>query len=103
MKAALRLGIALVTAALALGPAGALAQEAPPATTNTPAADSVGPRDLQNFSLKGTVTQPSEQPAGVPAAPPARRTARPTSQSSEAPAPSSTETVARAEPAARRV
>ena len=103
MKAALRLGIALVTAALALGPAGALAQEAPPATTNTPAADSVGPRDLQNFSLKGTVTQPSEQPAGVPAAPPARRTARTPPQSSAAAAPPSAETVASAAPAARRV
>ena len=46
----------------------ALAQEAPPPTTNTPAADAVGPRELQNFSLNGTVTQRSDQPAQAPAA-----------------------------------
>jgi hypothetical protein len=60
MKAALRLGLALVTAALALGPASALAQQIPPATTNTTAPGAIGPRELQDFSLKGTVTQRPE-------------------------------------------
>jgi hypothetical protein len=52
-------------AALALAPAAALAQEVPATTTNTPAADSIGPNALQNFSLKGTVTRAADQPAPV--------------------------------------
>jgi hypothetical protein len=68
MKAALRLGIAYVVAALALAPAAALAQAVPQSTTNTPAADAVGPKELQNFSISGTVTRQSEQPAQVPSA-----------------------------------
>jgi len=68
MKAALRLGIALVTAALALGPSAALAQMVPQATTNTPAAEAVGPKELQNFSISGTVTRQSDEPAQVPSA-----------------------------------
>jgi hypothetical protein len=66
MRAGLRLGIALAAGAFALFPAPALAQEAP-ATTNTPATDAIGPRELQNFTLNGTVTQRSEQPAQLPA------------------------------------
>ena len=66
MKAALRLGFAYLTAALALGPAAALAQAVPQSTTNTPAADAVGPKELQNFSISGTVTRQSDQPAQVP-------------------------------------
>ena len=62
MRAGLRLGLACSAAALALSPAPAFAQEVPPATTNTPAADAVGPRELQDFSLKGTVTQRSDRP-----------------------------------------
>ena len=45
-----------------LGPAPLAAQSAPAATTNTPAADAVGPKELQNFSLSGTVTRPADQP-----------------------------------------
>jgi hypothetical protein len=67
MRAGLRLGIHLAAAGLITGPASALAQTTPPATATTPATDSVGPRDLQNFSLKGTVTRRAEQPAPAPA------------------------------------
>jgi hypothetical protein len=57
----------LAAAGLALGQAPALAQsvpqQTPPATTNTPANDSVGPRDLKNFNLGGTVTREAQPPA----------------------------------------
>ena len=73
MRAGLRLGIAIAAAGLGVGAAPALAQSAPPeATTNTPATDSIGPRELQNFNLQGTVTKSAEQPAPAPTAP--RRT-----------------------------
>ena len=64
--------------ALALAPSVALAQEAPP-PSDTPATDAIGPRDLQNFSLNGTVTRPADRPAATqPAtqAPQARTQAR---------------------------
>ena len=54
-----------------LAPATTLAQEVPASTsptTNTPAADSIGPKDLQNFTLNGTVTRAADQPATVPPA-----------------------------------
>jgi hypothetical protein len=47
---------------------------APAPTTNAPATDAIGPRELQNFSLPGTSTRPSEQPAATSAPPPASRT-----------------------------
>jgi hypothetical protein len=62
MKAGSRLGLAVVAAGLALAPLPALAQNAAPSTTNMPAPDSVGPRELQNFSLGGTVTKPADTP-----------------------------------------
>lgn len=63
MRAVLR-GIAMLLAGVVwLTPAVALAQEAPPATSNTPATDAVGPRELQNFSLSGTVSKPADQPS----------------------------------------
>ena len=67
------MGRLLAAGALALAPWAALAQEAPPppTVTNTPATDSVGPRALQDFSLKGTVTRAAEQPA--PTSPPPKR------------------------------
>jgi len=69
MRAVLRLGMAIAAAGLWLGQAPALAQSTPPATTNTPAADSVGPRELQNFNLQGTVSRPAETtPAPRPTA-----------------------------------
>ena len=60
MRAGLRLAIAILAAGLWLGPAAALAQSAPAPTTNTPRDRNVGPRELQNFSLEGTVTRPAE-------------------------------------------
>jgi hypothetical protein len=64
MKAVSRLGILLLAGALALAPASALAQEAPPSGT-APATDAVGPKDLQDFSLSGTVTHAADQPTVV--------------------------------------
>jgi len=80
MKAGLRLIIACWTAALALMPALALAQQTtPPSTANTqttgtPSADApptgaVGPRELQNFNLSGRVTRQADQPPAVQPAP----------------------------------
>src|SRR3954451_5682584 len=76
MRGGLRLAVAVWTAGLLLGPAPLVAQSAPPATTNTPAADAVGPKELQNFSLSGTVVRPADPPAvkrTAPAPPPASR------------------------------
>jgi hypothetical protein len=67
MRAGLRWKTVLLAGGLWLVPASALAQEAPPATTNTPATDSIGPRELQNFSLPGTTTKPADQPPPQPA------------------------------------
>jgi hypothetical protein len=76
MRGALRLAIAIWTAGLLLAPAVAAAQETPPSasqSSGTPATDAVGPRELQNFSLPGTVTRPADQPAAnPPAAAPSR-------------------------------
>lgn len=60
------MGRLLAAGALALAPWAALAQEAPPAVSNTPATDAVGPRALQDFSLQGTVTRAAEQPPATP-------------------------------------
>ena len=68
MRGARRLTIACLAAGLMLGSASASAQDAA-ATTNTPAAQSVGPRELQNFSLQGNVTRPTEEPAQRTATP----------------------------------
>lgn len=68
MRAGLRFRTILLAGGLFLSPLPALAQEATqPATTNTPATDAVGPRELQDFSLPGTTTRPAEQPAPAPA------------------------------------
>lgn len=83
------MGGLLLAGTIALAPLQALAQEAPP-SGNTPAADAVGPRELQNFSLSGTVTRPSEQPVAVQTAP-QKRQARTQGQSTS-PAPATTET-----------
>jgi hypothetical protein len=62
MRGGLRLAMVVWTTELVLGPARLAAQSAPATTTNTPAADAVGPKELQNFSLSGTVTRPADQP-----------------------------------------
>jgi len=59
-----------------LGPSPALAQNAAQPTTNTPATDTIGPRELQGFSLNGTVTKQAETP---PPAASTRTQARPSS------------------------
>lgn len=80
MRAGLRFKMILLTGGLMLSPVMALAQETTaPATTNTPATDAIGPRELQGFSLPGTKTQPAA-PAPAPttaAPPPAARTQEP--------------------------
>lgn len=71
MRAVSRLGLAMVAASLALAPVAATAQTAQPSTTPPPATDTIGPRELQNFSLGGTVTRQADTPP-----PPATRPAR---------------------------
>ncbi|HEY8592531.1 MAG TPA: hypothetical protein VIL42_06665 [Sphingomicrobium sp.] len=63
MKTLSRVGQILAAAVLALAPAMAGAQEAP--ATNTPAPETVGPRELRNFNLPGTVTRRADQPAAT--------------------------------------
>lgn len=61
------MGVLALAAGLALAPEASLAQDAntqAPAS-DTPATDAVGPRDLQNFTLNGTVTRPAD-PVAVP-------------------------------------
>lgn len=60
--------------AVGLSPAAAVAQTAPattnapaPATQSPPPAETVGPSELQNFSLSGKVTRPADQPPASPA------------------------------------
>lgn len=81
---------ALLTGALALAPWHALAQEAPP-PSSTPATDAVGPRELQNFSLNGTVTRPADRPVPVQPAP---RKPQPRSEAEATPPAPQTRTVA---------
>lgn len=69
MTAGLRFGIAAAAALIALAPAAAQDAQAP--ATNTPAPDSVGPRELEGFSLNGTVTRQAETPAQTAAPAPA--------------------------------
>jgi len=66
MRGAWRLTIAGLAAGLLTAPHIALAQQASQPTSNTPATDAIGPRELQNFSLQGNVTRPADQTATVP-------------------------------------
>ena len=89
MRAVSRFGNVLLAGAIALVPAMALAQEAPPPASTTPATDAIGPRDLQNFSLNGTVTRAADQPAATTPAPqerPARNSAQPAPAADRPPA-----------------
>ncbi|MES2326884.1 MAG: hypothetical protein V4499_06085 [Pseudomonadota bacterium] len=95
MRANLRVLAVLLAGAAWLTPAVALAQAVPPqTTTNTPATDSVGPAGLQDFSLKGTVTRPADQP---PPAAPARPQTAPVRTPVETASPSSSLAPRRAE------
>jgi hypothetical protein len=75
---------------LALGPVPALAQDVATQTapSQTPATDSIGPRDLQNFSLNGTVTRAAD-PVDVP---------RPATRQAPPPRPAATSGTAAASP-----
>ena len=68
MRAALRLSIVFLLTGLAFGPLPALAQNTD-APAETPATDAVGPRELENFSLQGTVTRQAEEPPAGQQAP----------------------------------
>jgi hypothetical protein len=69
-----------LAAGLLLGSAPALAQAAQQPPANPPPSDTIGPRELQNFSLSGTVTQPAQGPVATrPARRPARTAAAPPS------------------------
>ena len=74
MREGLRWTTILVTGWLTLLPAQAGAQNtAESANVTTPATDAIGPRELQNFSLPGTKTQPAPQSPAEPAEVPAAR------------------------------
>jgi len=91
MRAVLRgklllLGIGLAASTAALG------QAAPDANTNAPASNTtMGPRELQNFSLSGTPAKPADQ---TPAAP-ATRAPQPAATSAAPSPPATSETAAR--------
>ena len=71
----------MLTAGLLAAPALAQNVTEPPPATNTPAPDTVGPRELQNFSLPGTATRPSDQQPAT--APPAAKAPTQTAKSAE--------------------
>lgn len=75
MKAVMRLAMGIVTAGLMLAAPPVRAQDTP-ADANQAESNQIGPRELQNFNLQGTVTRPAEtqpaQPPATPAAPPSR-------------------------------
>jgi hypothetical protein len=98
MRASLRWKSMLLAGGLWFAPALAAAQnstEPPPA--NAPAPNSVGPRELQNFSLPGTARRSSDQ-SSTPAAtvPPAAADSSPAEAA--APAPTTTVRTARTRP-----
>jgi hypothetical protein len=80
MRAGLRFGIAASAIALALAGAPAPAQNTAAPATNTPAAspppEVIGPRELENFSLNGTVTRPAPAAPARTAPPAATATPR---------------------------
>ena len=105
MRPGLRILIAAAAVAQTLVAGSALAQDAQPAAT-APPAETVGPRELRNFQLNGTVTRPAET-APAPAPAPATRPAPAATDAapaprSQAPAPATTEPArARADRAAQ--
>ncbi|HKX92860.1 MAG TPA: hypothetical protein VJM15_10615 [Sphingomicrobium sp.] len=68
MRAVSRLKLAMLAAGLMLAASPTLAQNAQESASGTPAAEAIGPRELQNFSLDGTVTRQADAPpVGAPA------------------------------------
>jgi len=84
MQAKLRLGILLAALGLGFTPIPSFAQSVPDATSNTTTSGVVGPAELRNFSLPGTVTRPGDQAASQGATKPASSSS---DQSSPAPVP----------------
>ena len=87
MRADLRWTVVWLAGGLMVAPAPALAQSttgAPPSAQ--PTSNAIGPSELQNFSLSGSVTKPADQqaPANAPAAVPTA-TARDTARAPSAP------------------
>ena len=62
MRGAWRFASVALTAGLLLAPVAARAQDAGPPTNSAQPADTIGPRELQNFSLSGNVTRPADRP-----------------------------------------
>jgi hypothetical protein len=89
MKAVLRAGAVFMAAAFA--PTLALAQTAPrstptpPPTSNSTTPVAVGPSELQNFSLKGTVERQADQPTAVTPSRPQTAPVRPPAVASSPP------------------
>lgn len=63
MRGGRRFALAVWAAGFALGPTPVLAQSTDPQSSSPPPADTVGPRDLRNFSLSGNVTKQADQAA----------------------------------------
>ncbi len=98
MKAGLRslIGLAFATV-LAVAPVAVRAQSEEPAANDS---GTVGPRERQDFTINGTVTQPAPQrPAATPPPAPAPATAAP-APARDRPAPSTSSTSADARPVA---
>lgn len=72
MRADLRWEMLLLTGGLILAPAPALAQSTASTLPSTqPTSNAIGPSELQNFRLPGSVTKPADQqPSNAPAAAP---------------------------------
>ena len=90
MRVGLRFGLAAFAAGLTLASPPALAQDTAPPATNTPS-ETIGPRELEDFSLNGTVTRPAPTPPSTTAPAPRPRppvtTRAPESGSQPAPQP----------------
>jgi hypothetical protein len=91
MRAGLRFGIAAAAASLALAPVPLAAQEAEPAIAQAAPEDAIGPAQLKDFSLQGTVVRRADpapqagEPAPAPQRQPAATAAAPTSQAAPLP------------------
>lgn len=78
MRADLRWMTVLLAGGLMAAPVAALAQStADPQAKSPPPSDTVGPSELQNFSLSGSATKPSDQQTPAPAVQAPAQTAAP--------------------------
>ncbi len=101
MRASLRWKTMLLAGGLWFAPVPAAAQNSTePAPANTPATNSVGPRELQNFSLPGTARRSGDQ-SSTPAATPSPAGVDSSPAEAAAPAPANVVRRARTRPAPR--